>query len=397
MPYMWKYFLKSVSRLLVLALASAPLVAMPAQDATAAKPSSFLGTVQSIDGKQLSVKNDAGASMQVTIQNDARVLRVEPGQKSLQGASPLDLKDLQVGDRVLVRGAASPDGKQLTAAMVVAIKKADIAQKQAQEKADWQKRGIGGLVKSVDPAAGSVVLSVAGGKQTLTIQTSSNTVIRRYAPGSVQFDDAKPAPLSDTKPGDQLRAKGVKSADGQTFQAEEIVSGSFRNIAGTVVTSDPSSNTLKVMDLATKQPVVVQITPTTEMKKLDPVMAQRIAARLKGGDTAGPPAGGRQGAPPAGEAGPSGPHAGAGSGQSPPDPSQFLARAPSATLKDFQKGNAVMLVATEGPSTGPATAVTIVGGVEPMLQASASGSQAMLSSWNLGGGGAGDAGAGGTP
>ena len=67
---------------------------------------------------------------------------------------------------------------------------------------------------------------------------------------------------------------------------------------------------------------------------------------------------------------------------------QLLAHAPSVTLKDLQKGNMVIVVATEGQTPGDATAITIVAGVEPMLQASTSGSQAMLSSsWNLGGGG----------
>ncbi len=46
----------------------------------------------------------------------------------------------------------------------------------------------------------------------------------------------------------------------------------------------------------------------------------------------------------------------------------------------------VIVVATEGQTPDAATAITVVAGVEPMLQASASGSQAMLSSaWNVGG------------
>jgi hypothetical protein len=373
------------------------IAAAPVQDAQsgAAKASSFLGTVQSIDGKLLTVKSDAGATMQITVQDNARLLRVEPGQRSLQGASPLNLPDLQVGDRVLARGAISPDGKQLAAAMLVAIKKADIAQKQEEEREDWQKHGVGGLVQSVDPAAGTVAISLPG-KRTLAIQTTKQTVIRRYAPGSVKFDDAKPSTLTEIKPGDQLRARGAKSTDGQSFSAEEIVSGSFRNIAGQVVAVDPAALTLTLTDLATKRPVVVHITSDTQLKKLDPMVAQRLAARLRGG---GPnPGGGNRSAGPA--SGP-GSHPGAGPGSGPgaangaaPDPQQFLARAPSATLKDFAKGNAVMLVATEGASSGPLTAVTVVGGVEPMLQASTRGSQAMLSSaWNLNAGG-GDSGGG---
>jgi hypothetical protein len=57
-----------------------------------------------------------------------------------------------------------------------------------------------------------------------------------------------------------------------------------------------------------------------------------------------------------------------------------------------------MIVATSG-NPDSATAIRLVAGVEPMLQASASGSQNMFSSaWNgLGGGSAGGEGGEGTP
>src|ERR1700753_3639849 len=152
-------------------------VAATAQDAaTPAKPVTLLGTVQTLSGNSITVKNDAGATMQVTVQDGARLLRVEPGQKSLSSASPFNLIDLQTGDRVMARGSANADGKSLDASMLVAIKGADIAQKQEKEREDWQKRGAGGLVKAVDPAAGTVTISTgAGGTRTLTIHASSTT------------------------------------------------------------------------------------------------------------------------------------------------------------------------------------------------------------------------------
>src|ERR1700692_2749774 len=79
-----------------------------------------------------------------------------------------------------------------------------------------------------------------------------------------------------------------------------------------------------------------------------------------------------------------------GPGGGGPDFQQVLARAPSVTLKDLQKGNMVIVVATEGQTPQSATAITVVAGVEPMLQASTKGSKAMLSSaWNVGGEGGG--------
>jgi hypothetical protein len=378
-------------------------IAGGAQDAgaPAAKPVTFLGTVQTLSGNTLTVKSDAGATMQITVEENARLLRVEPGQKSLNGASPFSLTDLQAGDRVMARGSVGADGTSLAANMLVAIKGADIAQKQEQERADWQKRGTGGLVKAVDPAAGTVTISSgAGGTRTLVIHATPTTIIRRYAPGSVRFDQAVKGSLDQIKPGDQLRARGSRSDDGATLEAEEIVSGSFRNLAGPIQAVNAAASTITVNDTATKKAVVISITPDSEVKKLDPAVAQRLAARMNGGAAGGagrrpdgsqaPPAGAPQGP------GPSGPPSGAPSADRPGggqgrgsgfDVQQLLARSPSVALKDLSKGNMVIVVATEGQAPDAATAITVVAGVEPMLQASTSGSQAMLSSaWNLGGG-----------
>ena len=170
-------------------LASSSLLAQDA--APAAKPVTVLGTVQAMSGNTVTVKSDAGATTQVTVADDAKLLRIEPGQKTLAGASPFSLVDLQAGDRVMARGAAGSDGTSLAASMLVAIKGADIAQKQAREREDWQKNGTGGLVKSVDTAAGTVTISIgAGGTRTQTIHATPTTIIRHYAPGSVKFDQA---------------------------------------------------------------------------------------------------------------------------------------------------------------------------------------------------------------
>jgi hypothetical protein len=394
-----------VPRLILCAAVFAGLlpVAASAQDA-AAKPVTFLGTVQTLNGNTITVKNDAGATMQVTVEENARLVRVEPGQKTLAGASPFTLSDLQTGDRVMARGSANADGKSLDATMLVAIKGADIAQKQEREREDWQKRGTGGLVKSVDPAAGTVTISSgAGGTRTTVIHASPTTIVRRYAPGSVKFDQAVKSTLDQVKPGDQLRARGSRSTDGTTLDAEEIVSGSFLNLAGPIQAVNSDASTITLTDTATKKPVVISVTPDSEVKKLDPAVAQRLAARMSGAKrpdgSPAPAAGG----PPPGASGPPGGDrpagaSGRGPGGSGPDFQQLLARSPSVTLKDLQKGNMVIVVATEGQSPQSATAITVVAGVEPMLQASTSASQAMLSSaWNLGGEGGGGGGGGETP
>jgi len=364
----------------------------------------------SVDSAGFTLQTDSGTRLTVLLPSTATVLRVAPDQKDLKSATKITAADISVGDRVLVRGHISDDQKTLLATSAIVMSKTDIAKKQEAERADWQKRGTGGLVSSVDPATGTVTVSttVFGTVKKVAIHTTKDTILRRYAPDSVKFDDAKPAPLDQINPGDQLRARGTRSQDGTEFAAEEIVWGSFRNIAGTISSIDTSQNSISVMDLKTKKPVLVKFTSDSQLRKLPPQMAQMIAMRLKGGTPGGPPGGagsgppagagasgaappaasqaGATGARPAGAFSPGGPGGGGRPGGA-PDLQQILNRMPPSTLADLQKGDAVMIVATQGTASGGVTAITVLGGVEPILASSGSASQAMfMTPWNLGGG-----------
>ncbi|HKM91679.1 MAG TPA: hypothetical protein VJX29_13780 [Candidatus Acidoferrales bacterium] len=361
----------------------------------------YLGTIKAIKGNTIALTTDEGPDVTVVLAQGARILRVEPGETNLSHAVPLQLEDLQPGDRVRVRGKNSADSKFLIGMELIAIKHLDIQAKREQQRADWQKRGIGGLVKAVDAAAGTVTISVSapGGARDVTLHITPNAVLRRYAPDSVQFDNAKPAPLSEIKPGDQLRARGNRSADGSAFTAEEVVSGTFRNIAGTITSIDAPASTMVVMDLLSKKPVTVRISAKSQLRTLPPEIAMRLAMRLRGGGPGGPPGAGAApaggaGAPPAAGA-PAGPGGAPGGGpRGGGDFQQIVNRLPQVTLADLQKGEAVMLVSTEGASSGEVTAITLLGGVEALLTASPQGSQAFtLSPWTLGGGAAAEAGA----
>jgi hypothetical protein len=57
---------------------------------------------------------------------------------------------------------------------------------------------------------------------------------------------------------------------------------------------------------------------------------------------------------------------------------------PPASLADLQKGDAVMIVSTAGTALSGGTVITLLSGVEPILQAAPSASQAtMLTPWSL--------------
>jgi hypothetical protein len=369
-----------------------------AQTPAAARP---VGTVKSISGNTITLTTDAGSDVTVLVQDATKLVRIAPGQKDLKDAAPIQLQDVQPGDRILVRGTLAADGKSVLAASIIAMKKADLAEKQTREREEWQKHGAGGLVSSVDVAGSIITISLPaiGEKKNVAVHFSKNTILRRYALDSVKFDDAKPAPLDRIKSGDQLRARGARNADGTELTAEEIVSGTFRNIAGTISALDASAGTVTVLDLLTKKNVTVKISLESQLRKLPAPMAQRIAMRLKGipADAAPPAAAGgaananaaqapRPGGPPAGGPGAGG-FGGMGrpGGGGPPDLQQAINRMPAATLSDLQKGDAVMLVATEAGPGGMPTAITLLGGVEPILQASpSSNASTILSPWSLG-------------
>jgi hypothetical protein len=356
-------------------LAAMLLAALPTAWAQA---SHYLGSITAINGDTLTVKTDSGDVHQVQVPSTAQLKRVEPGQTDLSKAEPLDFSSLAVGDRVLVNIDPSATASVPQAARVVAIKKADVTKMQQTQTEEWAQ-GVHGLVKSVDAASGVIVVTERMGTVTkvVTVNVAKSTILKRYAAGSVSFDQAQPAPIDAIHPGDQLSARGAKNADGTAIAADAVVSGSFRSVAGTILSIDANASTVTVKDLATKKPVTIHISGDAQLRRLDDTMATRLAARLKGS----------QGAAGAGNRQAAGGGAGAGGGQRPmgqggaaaSDLEAVLDRAPTIQLASLQKNEAVMIVATEDASG--VNAVKVLAGVEPLLEAPEA--QDLLASWSL--------------
>ena len=388
----------------VFVLASLGLLAINAslaQGAGTPSPSSItkpFGTVKLVNGNTITLTTNTGTDVDILVQDSTHLVKTAPGQKNLSGATPIQLQEVQVGDRVLVLGTAADDGKSVLAASVIVMKKTDIADKQQHDRDDWQKRGVGGLVKTVDLGTGTITISATavGATKTIEVRTSKDTIVRRYSPDSVEFDDAKIAPIDQVKPGDQLRARGNRTPDGDVVTAEEIVSGTFRNIAGTVISVDPGKNTVSILDLLTKKPVVVQVTSDSQLRKLPTFIAQRMAMRLRGvspeavsgsglasgnaptNATGNPASNNGTSTPLSGNAGP---RQGGGA-----DFQQMLGRMPEVKVADLQKGDALIVVATQGTETSAPSAITLLSGVEALLTASPT-AASVLSPWSLSTGG----------
>ena len=379
-----------------------------AQAPTASKR--VLGTVKSVSGNTVVLTQQDGSEASVSFPDSARIVRATPGQTDLKTAPPITVSEIQVGDRVVAQGQPG-EGNALTARIALVMKQGDIAARQEQEREEWRK-GVGGLVKEVNAADHTIVVinAFAAQGKPIIVHVTPQTEIRRYAPDSINYDDSKPSTFDQIKPGDQLRARGTKNADQTEFTAQAIVAGSFKNIAGTVISTDPANNTVTLTDLATKKPVTVKVSADSQMHKLPEFVAMLMAMRMKGiagppgmGPMAGGAAGnGRGNGTPGQTQKPGGPgewqHGQGGNGQAgagrqggfgnggPPDFQQMLNRMPPVKLSELNKGEAVILVAT-GETTSEPRVITLLTGVEPILSAAPAGMNAaasVLSPWNLG-------------
>jgi hypothetical protein len=376
----------------------------PTSSTASAQVSKAVGTIKSIQADSITVVDKSGVEVAAKLMSSTKILHVLPGEKDLKNATALSPQDLQPGDGVRVRGWASADGHAIEALEVLVVKPTDVAAKQQHERDDWQKRGVDGIVTQVDAAADIITIKTggmgAGRSIAVAVHIGKDTILRRYAPDSVRFEDAKPALLDQIKVGDQLNARGDRSPDGSEVNAEEVVSGTFRYIEGTIKAIDSANNTLTIQDVISKSAVVVRVSPDSQLWKLAAEMAQQIAARLKGTPGGGggdqhsangmaPGAASAAGAPrPASEG-----QAAHGAGGNGNGFQRMLSRAPSIKLADLRKGDAVVILAAADGKSDAVTASKLVAGVEAILTAAPSRSaSSLLSPWSLGvSGGEGDA------
>jgi hypothetical protein len=329
--------------------------------------------VKAIAGNTLTVATEAGPSVPITVPDATKILQEPVGSTDLKAATPSQFSQIAVGDRVLAAVRVGDTPGSFTAREVIVMKSADIAQMQAAQQADWKANGVGGIVSAVDPASGTITLTE--GAKKVIIDTSSKTVFKRFASDSVKYQDAKLGTLAQIQVKDQLQARGTKSADGTSIQAAEVLSGSFEDLSGLIVTVDATAGKITLKDLGTKKLMTVNVTANSDLRLMPMQAATMFAARANGGGAAGPGAGGG----PGGQGGGMRRSAGA-------DLSQMIARFPAISLADLHKGDAVMIVASApAPDASTVTATTVLTGVDPILSANPNGGMSL--SMSIGGGG----------
>ena len=343
-----------------------------------------IGEVKTIDVPQkiFSIKTDAGNTVFVTITDKTVYKRLAPGEQSLTNAADITVADIGEGDRIMARGTVAADRKSVPAQMIIVMTKGDIAKKQETERLEWRRRGILGVITSLKPDAKEITISnrTMAGTQSVVIPVDDKTEMRRYAPDSIKFSDAKPSSFGELKVGDQLRALGDKSQDGLKFTPVKVVTGAFRTVAGTVKEINAATGEIKIQDLEKKQPLTIVIKQDTVLRKFPPM--SEMGAMMGGmGRGPGGPGGAPGGAPagqapagqaPAGQARPQGPGAGGpggpgGPGRGGPNINDMLERLPTIAIADVKAGDTIIVSSTQGVDPSRLTAIALVSGADTLL------------------------------
>jgi hypothetical protein len=346
-------------------------------------PNRALGEVKVIDAaaKQLIIKTDAGSLVTVVLSDSTAYKRIAPGETTLANATITTFAEVAEGDRVLAMGKVSDDRKLVPARTLVVMTKADIAKKQEAERAEWKRRGVLGMITALKPETKEITISsrTMAGPQSLIIPVSDKVEIRRYAPDSIKFADARPAKFEELKVGDQLRALGERNPDGSAFTAEKVVTGSFKTVAGVITAVDVATGEVKINDLQTKQPLTIVVKQDAVLRKFPAANEMGGMMMGRGPEAVSPPSGqtpasgqaasrpqpnGAQGTPAGGPGRGGGGMRMGGGGMNLQD---MLERLPTISLADVKVGDTIIVSSTRGADPSRLTAISFISGADTLL------------------------------
>lgn len=340
----------------------------------AMRPTVLVGDVTSLTESKIVLQTKDGA-VEVALSGKTEYKRVSPEKPSLATAVASNFSDIAIGDKVIVTGILATDKKSIPAKSVYLMTKSDIAQKHNKDQERWKTRGISGQVTAINPQTKEITVASRGmmGETKTLLTTKENAVFRRYAQDSISYNEAKTSSLDEVKVGDSIRALGDKSADGASFKAEEIISGSFQTIGGTITAIDPVKNEITIENIQTKKAVTVMVGQNSVLKQFPAEMAQRFAAFQNGGGGMQPPSGVRPPNQPANQTGgqtapnemrPGGGMRGGGGGGI----DEMLERFPTITLANLKVGSMIAFSSSKGTNQQRVTAIKLLSGVEPFLK-----------------------------
>ena len=349
------------------------------QETPAPAPASVtvIGTVTDLDieTSTITVKSDTGEVVVFPYDDKSQFKRLPLGKTAMADAVPITLAEIELGDRVTAKKRLTPTGSVAPITLMIVMSKGDIAKKQEIERAAWRERGTFGKVTAVDPAKRTITVSqrTREGLKELTIVTNDKTTFRRYAPDSVKFSDAQPSRLEAIRVGDQVRALGKRNADGTSYEAEQVVFGTFKTLSVTVVSVNAESKEIIAKD-DSGATLTLRITPDSSLKQVPeqggffgPPGGQR-----PGGPPDAPPTGEglRPGGPPGGEPGRPGGVGGPGGRRFMAggfDPAALIEFLPPLQLSELKPETKLLVLTTEGATPDRVTAITVVKGLDTIF------------------------------
>ena len=205
-----------------------------------------------------------------------------PDAKTFENGTKITLAEVGVGDRVYAGGRYEAETKSVAARLLVVMSKSDIERRRASERAEWQRRGLAGTVSAVDVQKQEISVQVRSreGAKSMTLGVGPDTIFRRYVPDTVKFSEARPSSLADLKAGDQLRALVKQGGEGVRPFCEEVVSGEFLTVGGTVTAVDASKGEIKINLLNTQKPLTINLKPETLPRRVGPDVLAALGAAM---------------------------------------------------------------------------------------------------------------------
>ncbi|MCA1579635.1 MAG: hypothetical protein LC794_19990 [Acidobacteria bacterium] len=355
----------------------------------AASTDRIVGEVTVIDAakKQLTLKTGAGKTFLIKTDEKTQYRRVPPGETTLDRATTIAFADIAVGDKTIARGRVEADN--VAAQSLIVVSAQEIAQKRQENTEEWKKRGIKGTIVGINMATGGMMVRMitATGTSPIRVSTEGRKVrYFRYPPDAVSFNDLKPGSFDDLAFGDQIRALGNRSEDGRMFLAEEIITGSFQMVGGTITAVNKETGEVTITNVKTKQPFTVVVRPDSKLRRLPAPLLKQMEDKLAAAPASGPggggmrtmrpgetpaqsspsPSGGRVMAPGGG----SGSSGGGGSPASSPavDYGELIEKLPAITVADLKPGEGIIISSTKGADPARATALLLAAGVESFLK-----------------------------
>lgn len=308
---------------------------------TPTQQSSVVGTVAVVEkmAKTISIKTDQNTTLAIKVNDTTVCLRVPAGAQSLDKATPISFDDIANGDRILARGSKAQD--EFAALRIVVLSKEDVSKKRERDLEQWRTRGIAGVVKALNPSTNEINVELRGTTPASLIAINAGgSQFRRYTTAAINFEDTKQSSFGEMAVGDQLRALGDKSADGKSFKAEAVVSGSFKTIGATLTAVDLQNNQISATTLDQKKPIQITTLRESSVRRIPATMVPAIAQKARANNQSG-------------------------------EVQQMIEALPVVALSDLKAGDVVSITGIREKDDAHMTAIKLVAGIDAVLRAMA--------------------------